>query len=53
MALNLESIKNDKKELFYLDGNTLKPEDLFQLGLGNHKIDVSKIEPQKNVFKNN
>lgn len=42
MVLNLELNKNDdKKKTFYLDGNTLKPEDLYELGLGCHKIDVS------------
>lgn len=50
LALNLEPNKNEKKTIFYLDGNTLKPDDLFELGLGKHKIDVSDVNRRQIEF---
>lgn len=41
MALDFELHKNEDKKMFYLDGNTLRPADLYQLGLRSYKIDVS------------
>lgn len=43
LALNLGPNKNERKPVFYLDGNTLKPDNLFELGLGKNRIDVSYI----------